>query len=112
MDGLVEPLYTFPTFLQQLWLFECNDGEGKLKHWFKVRVRWWGCNSMQFYGEIIVNANNHSDQLDKERIGAEKKLEVWRKQRDLGLWYLNEVKTQTGESKVRNFVVQEWEIEI
>lgn len=36
-DHLVEPLYTFPAFLQQLWLFGYKDGEGKLKHWFKVR---------------------------------------------------------------------------
>lgn len=35
-DHLVEPLYTLPAFLQQLWLFGYKDGEGKLKHWFKV----------------------------------------------------------------------------
>lgn len=38
----------------------------------------------------------------KERMRAERELEVWRKQRDLGTRYLNEIKTQTGESMVRN----------
>ena len=37
--------------------------------------------------------------LGKERMKAERELEVWRKQRDLGTRYRNEIKTQTGESK-------------
>lgn len=40
--------------------------------------------------------------LGKERLKAEGELEVWRKQRDLGTRYLNEIKTQTGESMARN----------
>lgn len=40
--------------------------------------------------------------LGKERIKAKEEPEVWRKQKDIGTRYLNDIKTQKHESIARN----------